>query len=52
MAETCEEGKLYGLGLPKLIPDLEKPHKFFEEHALAELQASISSNGVIQTIYA
>ena len=45
-----EKGKLYQLKLNLLIPDPEQPRKFFDEQALAELQASIASHGVLQPI--
>jgi ParB/RepB/Spo0J family partition protein len=45
-----EKGKLYQLGLDRLIPDPEQPRKFFDEQALAELQASIVRHGVLQPI--
>jgi ParB family chromosome partitioning protein len=50
MAVTYEKGKLYQLSLTKLIPDPEQPRKFFDGQALAELQASIVSHGVLQPI--
>jgi len=45
-----EKGKLYQLGLDRLVPDPEQPRKYFGEQALAELQASIVSHGVLQPI--
>ncbi len=45
-----EKGKLYQLGLDRLVPDPEQPRKFFDEQALGELQASIVSHGVLQPI--
>lgn len=45
-----EKGKLYQLDLTALHPDPEQPRKFFDEQALAELQASIVSHGVLQPI--
>lgn len=45
-----EKGKLYQLDLTALYPDPEQPRKFFDEQALAELQASIVSHGVLQPI--
>jgi ParB family transcriptional regulator, chromosome partitioning protein len=33
-----------------LAPDPEQPRKFFDEQALAELQASIASHGVLQPV--
>lgn len=45
-----EKGKLYQLALTALHPDPEQPRKFFDEQALAELQASIVSHGVLQPI--
>ncbi len=53
MADTqasYEKGKLYQIPLTQLIPDPEQPRKFFDEQALAELQASIVSHGVLQPI--
>jgi len=47
---TYEKGKLYQLKLQQLIPDPEQPRKFFDEQALVELQASITSHGVLQPI--
>jgi len=44
------QGKLYTLPLNRLIPDPEQPRKFFDQQALAELQASIVSHGVLQPI--
>lgn len=45
-----EKGKLYQLKLDCLVADPEQPRKFFDEQALAELQASIISHGVLQPI--
>lgn len=45
-----EKGKLYQFVLSGLIPDPAQPRKFFDEQALAELQASITSHGVLQPI--
>lgn len=45
-----EKGKLYQLELTALHPDPEQPRKFFDEQALAELQASIVTHGVLQPI--
>lgn len=45
-----EKGKLYQLELDRLVPDPEQPRKFFDDQALAELQASIISHGVLQPI--
>ncbi len=50
MAAIYEKGNLYQLELNRLIPDPEQPRKFFDEQALAELTASISSHGVLQPI--
>jgi len=47
---SYEKGKLYALPLNRLIPDPEQPRKYFDEQALAELQASIVSHGVLQPI--
>jgi len=45
-----EKGKLYQLGLDRLAADPEQPRKYFGEQALAELQASIVSHGLLQPI--
>lgn len=45
-----EKGKLYQIGISSLTPDPDQPRKFFDEQALAELQASIVSHGVLQPI--
>jgi len=45
-----EKGKLYDLNLADVQPDPEQPRKYFDEQALAELAASISSHGVLQPI--
>ena len=45
-----EKGNLYRIPLNCLIPDPEQPRKYFDEQALAELQASIQSHGVLQPI--
>ena len=45
---SYEKGKLYQIPLTLLIPDPEQPRKFFDEQALAELQSSIVSHGVLQ----
>lgn len=45
-----EKGELYQLDLTSLLPDPEQPRKFFDAQALAELQASIVSHGVLQPI--
>lgn len=45
-----EKGQLYQLDLKDLYPDPEQPRKFFDEQALAELQASLVSHGVLQPI--
>ncbi len=42
-----DKGKLYQLELNRLLPDPEQPRKFFDEQALAELQSSIVSHGVL-----
>lgn len=47
---SYEKGKLYQIELGMLIPDPEQPRKFFDDQALAELQASIISHGVLQPI--
>jgi ParB family chromosome partitioning protein len=47
---TYEKGKLYQLSMQLLTPDPEQPRKFFDEQALAELQASIVSHGVLQPV--
>ena len=47
---TYEKGQLHLLELSRLLPDPEQPRKFFDEQALAELQASIASHGVLQPI--
>jgi ParB family chromosome partitioning protein len=45
-----EKGSLYQLSMSLLTPDPEQPRKFFDEQALAELQASIVSHGVLQPV--
>jgi ParB family chromosome partitioning protein len=45
-----EKGKLYTLKIFEVQPDPEQPRKYFDEQALAELQASIVSHGVLQPI--
>lgn len=45
-----EKGSLYLFPLNCLIPDPEQPRKYFDKQALAELQASIQSHGVLQPI--
>ncbi len=45
-----EKGKLYELPLASVQPDPEQPRKYFDEQALAELSASITSHGVLQPI--
>jgi ParB family chromosome partitioning protein len=47
---TYEKGKLYDLDITTVQPDPEQPRKFFDEQALAELAASITSHGVLQPI--
>jgi ParB family chromosome partitioning protein len=47
---TYEKGNLYQLSMSLLTPDPEQPRKFFDEQALAELQASIVSHGVLQPV--
>ncbi len=47
---SYEKGKLYDLDITKVQPDPEQPRKFFDEQALAELTASITSHGVLQPI--
>lgn len=49
-AVTFEKGKLYELDINSVQPDPEQPRKFFDEQALAELAASITSHGVLQPI--
>ena len=46
-ATIYEKGKLYDLDITKVQPDPEQPRKFFDEQALAELSASITSHGVV-----
>ena len=48
--DLFEKGKLYQLPLDSVQPDPEQPRKYFDEQALAELSASISSHGVLQPI--
>lgn len=45
-----EKGKLYHLKLDSLVADPEQPRKFFDEQALAELQSSLKSHGVLQPV--
>jgi ParB family transcriptional regulator, chromosome partitioning protein len=47
---SYEKGKLYELDLGTVQPDPEQPRKYFDEQALAELQASIVTHGVLQPI--
>jgi len=47
---SYEKGKLYDLDITKVQPDPEQPRKFFDEQALTELTASITSHGVLQPI--
>jgi ParB family chromosome partitioning protein len=49
-ATTYYKGKLYDLDLTTVQPDPEQPRKFFDEQALVELAASITSHGVLQPI--
>jgi ParB family chromosome partitioning protein len=49
-ATTYEKGKLYDLDISKVQPDPEQPRKYFDEQALTELSASITSHGVLQPI--
>jgi len=49
-AVKYEKGKLYQLSMSLLSPDPEQPRKFFDGQALAELQTSISTHGVLQPI--
>jgi len=42
--------KLYELSLASLRQDPDQPRKYFDEQALAELQASITRHGVLQPI--
>jgi ParB family chromosome partitioning protein len=44
------KGKLYDLSIANLKQDPDQPRKYFDEQALAELQASISRHGVLQPI--
>jgi len=43
-------GKLYDLSIASLKQDPDQPRKYFDEQALAELQASIARHGVLQPI--
>jgi ParB family transcriptional regulator, chromosome partitioning protein len=43
-------GKLYELTLKELSPDTTQPRKYFDEQAMAELQASIEKHGVLQPV--
>ncbi len=45
-----EKDKLYELPISSVQPDPEQPRKYFDEQALAELSASITSHGVLQPI--
>lgn len=45
-----EKGNLYQIPLNRLVPDPEQPRKYFDQQALAELQASINLHGVLQPI--
>lgn len=45
-----EKGNLYQIPLKRLIPDPEQPRKYFDEQALAELQASMERHGILQPI--
>jgi ParB family chromosome partitioning protein len=47
---SYEKGKLYDLSLAELQPDPNQPRKYFDEQALAELQASIAKHGVLQPV--
>jgi ParB family chromosome partitioning protein len=47
---TYEKGKLYDLDITTVQPDPEQPRKYFDEQALADLTASITSHGVLQPI--
>jgi ParB family chromosome partitioning protein len=47
---TYEKGKLYEIDITTIQPDPEQPRKFFDEQALAELSASITSHRVSQPI--
>lgn len=47
---SYEKGKLYDLPLAELQPDPDQPRKYFDEQALAELQASIAKHGVLQPV--
>jgi ParB family chromosome partitioning protein len=44
------KGKLYDLSITSLKQDPDQPRKYFDEQALAELQASIARHGVLQPI--
>jgi len=44
------KGKLYDLSIASLKQDPDQPRKYFDEQALAELQASIARHGVLQPI--
>ncbi len=44
------KGKLYDLSIVSLRQDPDQPRKYFDEQALAELQASIARHGVLQPI--
>jgi ParB family chromosome partitioning protein len=45
-----EKGKLYELNIYDVQPDPEQPRKYFDEQALADLTASITSHGVLQPV--
>jgi ParB family transcriptional regulator, chromosome partitioning protein len=45
-----KKGNLYALDVNSIQPDPEQPRKYFDEQALAELSASITSHGVLQPI--
>jgi len=44
------KGKLYDLSIASLRQDPDQPRKYFDQQALAELQASIARHGVLQPI--
>ena len=43
-------GKTYYLGLSDICSDTSQPRKYFDEHALAELKASILREGVLHPV--
>jgi ParB family chromosome partitioning protein len=44
------KGTLYTLNIADIQPDPEQPRKYFDEQALADLQASIKKHGVLQPV--